>query len=199
VAGQTLDLGALKWTPVRHGRQIWEIGIPDRTAGEFLHGDHYWQWGLYYQYPKDFPEDVQFVIGKSDFHKDWNLMQVPHGTRQGTTWSVIFDMPEASHGTATLRLAFAGTEARQLVVTVNDQPAGTVANLSNTGVIHRDSDRGYWIERSVAFDAAILKAGRNVLKLTVPPGNPMNGIEYDYLRLELDGGAVNIPGQSHMP
>ena len=75
--GKTIDLGSLEWKPVRYGRQLWEIGIPDRTAGEFLHGDHYYQWGLYNQYPKDFPNDVNFVIGKSDYRKDWNLMQLP--------------------------------------------------------------------------------------------------------------------------
>ena len=35
------------------------------------------------------------------------------------------------------------------------------------------------------FDAALLKAGKNVLTLTIPPGSVMSGIEYDYLRLEL--------------
>ena len=31
-----------------------------------------------------------------------------------------------------------------------------------------------------------MKAGTNVVKLTIPGGNAMNGIIYDYLRLELD-------------
>jgi rhamnogalacturonan endolyase len=198
-AGRLIDLGSLKWTPVRFGRPLWEIGIPDRTAGEFLHGDHYWEWGLYNQYRTDFPNDVQFVIGKSDYHKDWNLMQAPRGPGQATTWTVTFNLPDARHGKATLRLAFAGTEARQLLVSMNDHAVGTVANLMNTGVIHRDADRGYWVQRDVPFDAAAMKAGANVLKLTVPGGNVMNGIEYDYLRLELDEKAVYNAGSPHMP
>jgi rhamnogalacturonan endolyase len=32
-AGQTLDLGKLEWKPVRYGKQVWEIGYPDRTGG----------------------------------------------------------------------------------------------------------------------------------------------------------------------
>ena len=75
--GKSIDIGSLDWKPIRYGRQLWDIGIPDRTAGEFLHGDHYYQWGLYNQYPKDFPNDVNFIVGKSDYHRDWNLMQVP--------------------------------------------------------------------------------------------------------------------------
>ena len=33
--GKADDLGELQWKPVRHGRQLWEIGIPNRTATEF--------------------------------------------------------------------------------------------------------------------------------------------------------------------
>jgi rhamnogalacturonan endolyase len=187
-AGGDIDLGRLEWKPVRQGRQLWEVGIPDRTAREFRHGDHYWQWGLYNQYPKDFPDDVNFVIGKSDFHKDWNYCQCPRADRpDGTTWKVTFDLPEAPHGRATLRLAIAAASVRGGVkVEVNDQPAGSTGPLMDTATIRRDGIRGYWCERSVPFDATLLKAGTNVLKLTIPPGYPTNGVEYDYLRLEFD-------------
>lgn len=186
-AGKPLDLSRLEWKPLRHGRQLWEIGIPDRTAREFLHGDHYWQWGLYNQYPKDFPDDVNFIIGKSDYRKDWNYCQCPRADRpDGTTWSVTFDLREQVTGNATLRLALAAVSARRITVTINDKPAGTVTPLQDTATIRRDGIRGYWSERSVTFDASLMKPGTNVLKLTIPPGNSMNGVEYDYLRLELE-------------
>ena len=185
--GKSLELGCLAWQPVRYGRQLWEIGIPDRTAAEFFHGDHYWQWGLYNEYPKDFPDDVNFVIGKSDCHKDWNYCQCPRADRpEGTSWSITFDLPAAPRGKATLRLALAATSARNISVTVNDQPAGETGRLEDTAAIRRDGIRGYWTERAVAFDAALMKSGKNVLKLTVPPGSAMSGVEYDYLRLELE-------------
>jgi rhamnogalacturonan endolyase len=194
--GKSIDLGSIKWTPIRYGRQLWEIGIPDRTAGEFLHGDHYYQWGLYNQYPKDFPNDVNFIIGKSDYRKDWNLMQVPRahddtgkGRGDETTWNVSFDLHKAPVGRATLRLSFAGTEAKSLTIKMNEEEIGVLTDLPNTSVIHRDSDRGFWQEKAVSFDASLMKQGINVLKLIVPAGNVMNGIEYDYLRLELDENA----------
>jgi rhamnogalacturonan endolyase len=200
-AGKPLNLGTLEWKPVRDGKQVWEIGVPDRTCDEFFHGDIYNTWGLYNQYAKDFPNDVDYTVGKSDWHKDWNLMQVPHwdgkeiktatGTNymgRATTWTIHFAMPAASKGKATLRLAFAGTEARSLAVAVNDQPAGTVTGLMNTGAIHRDADRSYWQERDVAFDASLLHAGDNTIKLTVPEGQTTAGVEYDYLRLEVEEG-----------
>jgi rhamnogalacturonan endolyase len=192
--GKATEVGALKWTPVRHGKQLWEIGVPDRSAAEFRHGDHYWQWGLYLKYPEEFPKDVNFVVGKSDWAKDWNYCQPPRiegGRASPTTWSITFDLPGAPKGKATLRLAVAGSGGRGGVqVGVNDKPAGGTGPLPSTGVMHRDGIRGYWVERDVAFDAALLKAGTNVITLTNPARTWTEGVLYDYLRLELDESAA---------
>jgi rhamnogalacturonan endolyase len=79
-AGKTLDLGKLEWKPVRYGKQIWEIGYPDRTGGKFYKGDgsNYWLWGWYVRYGDLFPNDITYTIGKSDYHKDWFFEEVPH-------------------------------------------------------------------------------------------------------------------------
>ena len=79
-AGQSLDLGKIEWKPVRYGKQIWEIGYPDRTGGKFYKGDgdNYWLWGWYVRYGDLFPNDITYTIGKSDYHKDWFFEQVPH-------------------------------------------------------------------------------------------------------------------------
>ena len=79
-AGQNLDLGKLNWKPVRFGKQIWEIGYPDRTAGKFYKGDgqNYWLWGWPIRYGDLFPNDITYTIGQSDYHKDWFFEQVPH-------------------------------------------------------------------------------------------------------------------------
>src|SRR5262249_17268623 len=114
-SGQTLGLGKLDWKPARFGKQLWEIGIPNRKGSEFFKGDDYFHWGWYLEYSKLFPNDVNFVMGKSNYRKDWFFQQVPHnenptnttGTGQGrsTTWSIQFHLPEAPQGKATLRLA----------------------------------------------------------------------------------------------
>jgi rhamnogalacturonan endolyase len=86
VAGKTVDLGQLIWRPVRYGKQVWEIGYPDRTADKFFKGDgaNYWHWGWCLRYPLLFPDDVSYTIGQSDYHKDWFFEQVPHGL--STAW-----------------------------------------------------------------------------------------------------------------
>jgi rhamnogalacturonan endolyase len=236
-AGQTLDLGKLDWQPVRYGRQVWDIGIPNRSAKEFLHGDHYWQWGLYLQYASDFPNDVNYIIGKSDFHTDWNYAEVPHwdgreiktsdrsgavrantnisttnpaerareetrarvaaadaaaGTAyngRATPWSITYDMPTAPKGKATLRLAICGGGAT-INVSLNGKPIGNPIRTNFTRAVGWDGIQAVWQERDVVFDASLMKLGTNVMKLTVPPGSPTNGVEYDYLRLELDESAA---------
>lgn len=202
-AGQSLDLGKLNWQPVRYGKQLWDIGVPNRTGAEFFKGDDYYHWGWYLEYPKLFPNDVNYVVGKSDYHRDWFFEQVPHnenpgnttgtGSGRSTTWSVTFTLPDAPHGKATLRLALCGVGTRSITATVNDQPAGVVTGLMYNATINRDGIGGTWTERDLAFDASLMKSGENVMKLTIPAGSLMNGIIYDYLRLELDESAPPPP------
>jgi rhamnogalacturonan endolyase len=198
-AGKDLVLGNIGWRPVRFGRQLWDIGIPNRTGAEFFKGDDYFHWGWYLEYPKLFPHDVNFVIGQSDFRRDWFFEQVPRnqntnnntgsGHGRATTWTITFDLPAAPHGRATLRLAICGVGARSLAADMNGQPLGNVGGLAYNATINRDGIGGYWSEHDLAFDAARLRAGKNVLALTVPAGGLTSGIIYDYLRLELDENA----------
>ena len=199
-AGEKMSLGKIDWQPVRHGRQLWDIGIPNRNGSEFFKGNDYYHWGWYLEYPKLFPYDVKYVVGKSDYHKDWFFEQVPYnedtnnttgrGNGSATTWTVTFNLPAAPHGQATLRLAICGVGSRTLLAEMNDQSIGNVSNLVYNATINRDGIGGYWGEHDLAFNAALMKAGKNVLALTVPAGGLTSGIIYDYLRLELDENAA---------
>jgi rhamnogalacturonan endolyase len=85
-AGKKIDLGKLDWQPVRYGKQVWEIGYPDRTADKFFKGDNdnYWLWGWGLRYSLLFPNDITYTIGKSNPSKDWFFQEVPHSTT--TAW-----------------------------------------------------------------------------------------------------------------
>jgi rhamnogalacturonan endolyase len=199
-AGKDLALATIGWRPVRFGKQLWDIGVPNRTGSEFFKGDQYFHWGWYLQYPKLFPHDVNFVIGRSDFRKDWFFEQVPRNENPGnttgsgrggaTTWTITFDLPEAPHGRATLRLAICGAGTRSLAADMNGQSIGTIGGLAYNATINRDGIGGHWSEHDLGFDAARMRAGKNVLALTVPAGGLTSGIIYDYLRLELDENAA---------
>jgi rhamnogalacturonan endolyase len=203
-AGQPLDLGQLAWTPVRRGRQLWDVGIPNRNGSEFAGGGEYADPEISLKYATRFPQDVNFVIGRSDFRKDWFFQHVPHnedpnakaapffgvrGNGRATPFTIAFELPAAGKGRATLRLAICGTSTRQLDVTVNDRPIGSIALPMGDGAIARHGQQGLWYERELPFDAALLKAGANVLRIVVPAGPINNGILYDYVRLELDEDA----------
>ena len=210
-AGKNKSLGKLAWQPQRFGRTLWEIGVPDRTAREFRHGDHFWQWGLYNLYSQEFPHDVNFIVGQSDWRRDWNYAQPPrisgtdhpviseeddgknttsdavyhsHGIAE-STWKIQFVFTNAPVGQATLRLAFAGArDGSQVTVRLNDQPLGDTGWLPATGVMHRDGIRGYWFERDLTFAASRLRAGTNIFQLTSAANNWTQGVLYDCVRLE---------------
>ncbi|HWB86092.1 MAG TPA: polysaccharide lyase family protein [Bryobacteraceae bacterium] len=194
-AGQKLDLGKLSWDPVRYGRQLWDIGIPNRNASEFFKGNDHWHWGMYLDYAKLFPNDVHYTVGKSDYRKDWFFEEVPHAEQddgtgrsrgRSTTWTIEFPLRQAPHGRATLRLALSGVSTRSIAIAVNDKPAGSADGLAYNATINRDGIQGTWAEKDIRFDASLMKAGENTLTLTIPTGSLTSGIVYDYIRLELD-------------
>jgi rhamnogalacturonan endolyase len=228
-AGENLDLGKIEWKPVRMGRQLWDIGFPDRTGGKFFKGDgqNYWLWGWCVRYPLLFPNDITYTIGKSDYRKDWFFEQVPHGEStawlnpaakdpanqrfgwvkaesldqypqtdqtgpwrvygrgRATTWTIKFNMDKPVHGTATLRVALAGSDGNGgLTVGVNGTAVGTIRTIS-TNALRYNTDTGVWRQYTQPFDASLLKQGENAMTLTVPAGELTTGVVYDYLRLEL--------------
>ena len=154
---------------------------------------------------------MNFVIGQSDWRKDWNYVQPPRiGSRdvdvvgeeddevgpqipQGglrnikpTTWTIRFELPEAVQGQATLRLAFCGThQGSEVKVSVNGQAAGDTSTLPSTSTMQRDGIRAYWIEKLVRFDAGLLRRGTNTIELHSRGDSWSQGVMYDCVRLEL--------------
>lgn len=205
--GKPTDLGAIEWKPTRRGKELWQVGIPNRTAKEFKGGDFFFAPDTQIQYAKLFPDDVNFVIGKSDIAKDWYYEHIPHnidpaatvvpfsGVRsqpgKATPYKITFDLPAAPKGKATLRLAFCTASAQTLQVAMNDQAAGQLSGLASNAdsTIVRHNIQGIWFEREHPIDVALMKPGTNTLTLTVPGGSLNNGVIYDCVRLELDEAA----------
>ena len=198
-AGGQIDLGRLVWKPVRYGKQLWQIGVPNRSALEFRMGNDHWHWGLYLEYAQLFPKDVTYTVGTSDWSKDWFIYQVPHAVSddptgrtagRATPWTIRFPIAASENltGRAVLRLALAGVSARSLDVSVNGKPAGEIRDLTYNATINRDGIEGSWVEKDLTFDASMLHAGENTLVITVPAGGTTSGVAYDALRLELSPG-----------
>ena len=205
--GKPLNLGTLTWTPVRKGKQIWDVGIPNRNASEFAGADGRRDPTISIKYATLFPNDVNYVIGKSNYSKDWFFQHIPHnvdptarpveysGVRSApgrpTPYSVQFDLASApsATGKAYLRFAICGGGARSADIEVNGKPAGKLTGLVGDGTITRHGSQGIWYEKEVDFDASLLNKGTNTLKIIIPQGPLTNGLMYDYVRLELADNA----------
>ncbi|WP_221029156.1 polysaccharide lyase family protein [Actomonas aquatica] len=203
VAAGDTTLGDITWTPVRHGRQLWDIGVPNRNGAELFKGEEFWRPDIPLVYAELFPNDVTYVVGKSDYRQDWYFQQVPHnedptveprpfwGIRdegRATPFRVVFDVAEVSAGDAHLRLALCGTATRSLEIRLNDEMLGTIDLPMSDGAIARHGRQGLWYETGLSFDAAKLQPGRNELQIIVPAGPINDGILYDYVRLEVESG-----------
>jgi rhamnogalacturonan endolyase len=108
---------------------------------------------------------------------------------------VKFDLAQPVAGYAALRVALAGVNGlAQLPVQVNGQSAGAIGDGSNadngplvtTNTIRYNANKGLEQERTLTFDAALLKRGENELTFTVPGGDLQSGVVWDYVRLELN-------------
>ncbi len=151
--GQSLDLGKLEWKPVRYGKQLWDIGIPNRTGSEFLKGDEYFRWGWYVEYPQAVPQrrslrnrqvglHERLVLRAGSTRHEGRQCYGPRGKAAPRLGPLPFDLPEQPKGKATLRLAICGCGTRSLDVAVNDAKPFTINMPPYNATINRDGDRG---------------------------------------------------------
>jgi rhamnogalacturonan endolyase len=245
-AGQILDLGTVTWAPLRLGPTVWQIGVPDRSSEEFNNGEHDvtpWSgvlppyaggapyntpaaWSAFLDYAGQFPNDVSYTVGVSNFVTDWNYCQPTvlnaGGAYIGTTSKIYFNLAKApaAGNQARLYIAFAAGYSAACIITIN----GTVQTASVTGstdganaaaiansangfyvpnysfdTMVRLGTNGAWGDAYLNFPGTDLKAGWNEIDIGMRPTGGAgngNGFEYDYIRLELQGYAQPSPTPS---
>ncbi|MEA3207451.1 MAG: rhamnogalacturonan endolyase [Chthoniobacter sp.] len=142
-AGETKQLGAIEWKPVRLGETVFELGTPNRKSDEFRHGEDYWApgtspklgfptpvWGGQMEFPLDFPDGMTYTVGKSQWTKDWNYVLPAAadaaGNYQPCTGTITFDLAKvpANGAMASLYLALAGNDGDKVIVSVNGKNLG---------------------------------------------------------------------------
>ena len=208
---RNIELGSLPWRSRSYGQLLWRIGKPDRSAAEFRHGDDYRQWGLWFHYQEDFPNDVDFLIGKSEERNDWNYAQMAVWQEKGgwqpqlnaveavgswklPEWKIRFNCDTPMKGDARLTLAMAGVNRDGSVqASLNGLQIGTTGDLMGDSSIHRNGIYGYFRERFISFDASLLKQGENIITLSIVPRERRRpcanysyfGVMYDFVQLEV--------------
>ncbi|PIA55234.1 hypothetical protein AQUCO_00800159v1 [Aquilegia coerulea] len=206
-----IDVGDIVYKPPRNGPTVWEIGIADRSSGEFYIPDpapkyinklyltrpNRRQYGLWERYTELYPDglDILYVIDASDYSNDWFYAHVTrkndNRTYKATTWQVLFELHnvDRNRGNYTLRLALASATYADLHVRVNNPQANPP--LFKTGLIGKDNAiarhgiRGLYRLFNVNVPSKLLLKGSNSIYLTQSRGSsPFIGIMYDYIRLE---------------
>jgi rhamnogalacturonan endolyase len=184
--------GDLVWEVPRHGKSLaWEIGVPDRRAAEFRHGNDYFRGYVWKNFSKEFPNPLIYTIGRSDPSKDWNFAHgsyIEGGQCVSWPWEIRFSLSHTrKEGNARLTLAFASCDRGRVEVKVNGKSIASVDPPASGGnALLREGIHAKYSFRHVDFPVANLKAGNNQITLTQTSNRgAAYHVMYDYLALEL--------------
>ncbi len=211
-AATTTALGNVTWTPARVAPTVWQIGIPDRSAGEFFHGNDWWvgnyypnpNWAKFMDYTTEFPNDVNIFLDTTNIATNWNYVQ-PYNKNVQTTspkWDVNFKLTTAptTGSTASVYVALAANFSAALIMTVNGTnvtvPTTGATFGSNSNAMIRMGIHGAFAETRINFPASYLQAGDNEISFTlrVTGGATSGEVMYDYVRLEATGTSlISLP------
>jgi hypothetical protein len=202
-AGSGLNLGTITWSIVRNnGQLLWEIGVPDRTAKEFRHGDDYFEPYKFLEYSRDFTNPLRYKIGQSSWATDFNYahgnyLRQPDSAWVTWPWNVYFDLATIpASGSFRLKLAFAGAESSRMDMYVNDTSFSSLFsrfyqhNGDGNGLL-REGIHAKYYDTAIYIPVSKLKLGTNVLSLVMGrAGASANHFMYDYISLEGDASLV---------
>jgi rhamnogalacturonan endolyase len=204
-----MNMGTVSWKPIKYGKMLWEIGIPDRSGKEFVGGKHFRGHEMPTRYREFFPVDKTFTIGVSKESEDWFYYH-PHKNMfwEDTIESaenygeviqkISFNLAAPVTGTAYLTITTANNHMNDLKLTVNGYSKTESYDLGS-GAGRRAGMYGFYDNKVFTFDSSILKVGANEITLTVvsDKDNPeknryQDHFIYDYLRLEVSDKAVTF-------
>lgn len=158
------------WKEETAGREIWRIGVPDKSAGEYRHGYavdeskslHPEQYRIYwgaYDFVDDFPKGVKFEVGESKEAEDLNYIHWSFFPAKGNhlrnesvyenvnNWTIAFDLSKSQLSrakTATFTVQIAGTKTANgnSKWTIMDHP---YSNLPWTVNVNDGSYESTWL------------------------------------------------------
>ncbi len=184
--------GELLWEVTHLGKSIaWEIGVPDRRAAEFRHGNDYFHGYLWRNFSKEFPNPLVYTIGKSNPATDWNFAQGSYLKRdecETWPWEIRFRLDDAAdQGTARLVLAWASADQARVSVEINGKSiASVIPSQSDGNALLRESIHAKYSYTNVDFPVSTLRKGNNTVTLTQTRNNGAAcHVMYDYVALEL--------------
>ncbi|KAG9232785.1 family 4 polysaccharide lyase [Amylocarpus encephaloides] len=207
-AGRTAST-KVRWKEESSGNEIWRIGTPDKSPGEYRHGyeldlthplqpEQYRSYWAVHDFPTEFPQGVRFEVGKSKEVEDLNYVHwsvfggyassirtVPRWENVNN-WTLLWDMEKkqskGKKATFTVQLSGAKTAA------------GTQMFYHSSSCAVRSAVICYNIANKFVFDARLLVKGKNEIVLSLPANATdyesailpqTTYVQYDALRLEV--------------
>jgi len=193
-AGTTTNLSEITWNiPRDRGNLIWEIGLPNRRADEFRHGDDYFQGYLWKNFHKEFSNPLDYHIGRSVPAKDWNYAQTSYPDATGKpgpwNWRIHFDLEHPPAAEATLTIGIASADRARLSIFSNENPKPFHSfdpKINGGNALLREGIHAKYSYYRIRVPADNLRKGSNTLTLAqTRVHNPRYHIMYDALSLEV--------------
>ncbi len=191
-AGGTTNLGTLTWNVPHLGTQlVWEIGIPDRSAAEFKHGDEYGKPGLWNQFITEFTNPLEYNVADNNWATALNYCHsVDNMATSPWKWHVNFNLTSVNQGTYWLNIAYASPNSVQ-IIRVNDDTTAfstfTPANADTGATTYiRQGIHSKYSVAHVAIPASKLHVGANTITLDheYHSNHGTAHFMYDYINLE---------------
>lgn len=181
VGKNDLNLGEITWDPPAHKNKLWQIGVADRTAGEFKYGKELRN----YKWQKMVPKTLDYVIGISKDSEDWYYAQTQSGD-----WNIRFDIKNRTAKKFYLTVAIAaftkgtinGGGDSSLTIKVNDYVVRKLSYLSDTSIYRSAMNSGWYHLEEIELSPEVLHVGENVVTFT----NNNSSVMYDTVLLEND-------------
>ena len=203
-SGSTTKLGKVAWTVPHLGNSlVWEIGIPDRTAAEFKHGNEYGKPMLWLQFINEFTNPLEYNVSDNNWATALNYCHsVDNMATSPWLWHINFNLTSVIQGTYYLNIAYASPSSVQ-IINVNDDstPFATFtpdnADPGATTYIRQGIHSKYSVAH-VAIPWSQLQAGANTITLNhqVHSDHADAHFMYDYINLEAPAPVVLPPGRN---
>lgn len=200
--GENKSLGTIPLT-VDHpgGSLVWEIGIPDRSAAEFRHGDEYAKPALWLQYGSEYSNPHNYDVAAGNWATNFNFSHTcDYVGASPWKWNLNFNLNEVIPGTYWLTIAYASADSIQ-ILRINDNTSFAAFTPPNArpgaSSFMRQSVQTKYTYVRVPISASRLRVGANTISLDheVHTNSPTAGFMYDYLSLEAPDPPVLPPGR----
>ena len=195
-ASNVTQLGNLELEiPRNNGNLIWEIGVPNRTAEEFVLGHLRYSEGFIQEnFHELFPETIEYNVADNNWDE---VLPYVHSSyfdandnRSRWDWNINFEIQGEipNLGNATLTIAYASTDHAQQWLYINGESSPSITFYPPNGggnAFLRQSDHAKYAVQTVEIPYSKLREGMNTIKFVMPStSSGVNHHMYDYISFE---------------